>query len=225
MKWAFYFYVLSSYTVVIPLVRGLYLRKALSKDLRLFLTYLVVTLLFITVIVILSSRGINDLWIENCYLPIELGLVLWVLSLWQETALGAKLIRYTILGFVVVWLLELSTGKLFHDYSEFARPLESVLFVVAAALTIYEKHFDSEVLLTDQPSFWICSGILVYYTPTLLVYVFSRVLAGEAREVLISATLASTLFTIASNILYAKAYSCPSQPTKYGGHLGSPQVS
>jgi hypothetical protein len=217
MKWFFWYYVASSETVLVPLLTGLRYRRFLGPDLKIFLLYLLVTILFVNVAIYFAATGRQNLWLENCDLPVEVGFIMWILSLWQPGSWLRDIMRYSILVFIFVLIAELALEHDFKDYTQFARPLEGVLFVLGGAWTAYSFHLDAEKLVTTRPAFWICAGLVLSYLPKLATYAASQILIEHARNILMASTLATTVFTILSNFLFTTAFRCQIRLPKSSG--------
>lgn len=210
MRWYFIYYAASSFTVLLPLTFAMKGRSRLDPDLRLFGIFLAVTTLYVALMVILASLRQNNLWLWNCYLPVEVGLVMWILSTWISRATTQRWLRASIIAFVAIWLIEILTAESIHAFSRVSRPLQGAIFIVGSSLVVFEKHNDPERLLSEVPAFWVCCGLLLYYTPTLLLYAVAKGLISRSTDILRSGLLLTPAITIMSNILFTKALRCPS---------------
>jgi hypothetical protein len=123
-------------------------------------------------LVVAEALG-NNLWMVYVTLPVEVGLVLWLLSEWQST----ELLRLTyslaipVMGTVVVSLLMLTDpAKTFYRY---VSPFLALLGLAAALHTLVHRTLLSRGPLIRQDWFWICLGMALFWLGYVSVPVFA----------------------------------------------------
>lgn len=115
----------------------------------------------------------NNLWMVYVTLPIEVGLVLWLLSEWQPT----ELLRLTytlaipVMGTVVISLLMLTDPT--KTFYRWVSPFLALLALVAALQTLVHRALLSRSRLTEQDWFWVCLGMSLFWLGYVSVPVFA----------------------------------------------------
>jgi hypothetical protein len=216
-SWIFYYYHGASFTVGIPLAYGFRFRRTLSPDLKALMRYLWVTFIIDAVNTIVPYFMYNTVWVDNCYLPIEVAFTMWVFLEMQNSEKKKIGFMCAILAFSLLWLGEIIIVHKLFQYSEFSRPIEGLMFVVAAAVSIFGMQSDATQLLTERPAFWICAAFLLFYTPNVLLYFLTDILMAISPHVLLQTMLPTTALSLASYLLMTKAFQCHSQRLKLSG--------
>ena len=210
--WAFF-----SVFNFLPVIYGLKIFQTLNKELRIFYWYLMAGLIDWLVGLFFALQSRNTLWLNNLFLPIELGFVLWLFAMWQTRLKIKYVLQFTFLGFVVVFITELIIARNLFDYTLISGPLESVILIVASFLTIHDANKDYDTMLTDQPRFWISTGILLASSGVIVVQVLSHMLLQYHRDLFQYAIFVSPLSNTLAQFLFFGGLRCHYKLQKSGG--------
>ncbi len=118
----------------------------------------------------------NNLPVLHVYTLIEIGLLLWCFSAIIR-GLNFYLIVTLFLGFVAleIWLIQ--DWQPLEVYNTVVRSLESVLFILLSVIyfakTIWNMHVEH---LTQEPEFWFCTALLLYFSGNLIIFGFSNMM-------------------------------------------------
>jgi hypothetical protein len=201
----------------IPIIYGMKAFRTFGADLRIFYSYLIILMIAWIIATVFAFQGKNNHVILNVVSMIEFGLLLWVVSLWQKNSRIQLAIRITIIAYVIILLSEIIVMQNINDFTTFSGPLEYVMFIVFSALTLYGVNQDTNSILTDQPRFWISSGILLFSSGALVVIIFSRWLLQNNPSLLKNALIIQSVSSSVANILYFVGFRCHYKMQKSGG--------
>lgn len=104
----------------------------------------------------------NNLFVGFIFLPIEAGLILNAIALWQVIPVARTTVRFMIPLYAVVWLLAMIYVEDIRGYSIMAAPVLGLIVLACALFGLVSRaHRDPEpILRTDWG--WILSGLAIY---------------------------------------------------------------
>jgi hypothetical protein len=209
-------YFVLEYCPLIPLLYGLPKYALLGKPLKYFLLYLALSTLFTGVMTILAFKGPN-LWMLNLTMLIYVTIILWIFSLWQRPHSKLQiLLRGLVLFFYIVWLIEIVGQGRISQFTAYTRPLEGILFIFAACLTIYQANRDLDLPILDKPQFWISSGMLLYYGGVIIVNLVSDHLLHVSMDRLKDVFLIPAVMNVIAHLFFTGAFMCSPRGLAYG---------
>ena len=213
------FYLWASFEIfsLLPLIYGLRIYRRFDGELRLFYWYLLAGFLnwLVGLFVVLQAK--NTLWIANIFLPIELAFLLWLFSLWEKHDSIQLAMRVTIILFVLVWLAEISFLKNLREFSQISSPMENIILIIASFLIIHDANKDSEIMLTDQPRFWIATGILLSSSGVVVILILSNWLLKFYPDIFRYAIFVSPISSSVAQILFFGGFRCHYRLQTSGG--------
>jgi hypothetical protein len=175
---------------LISIILGINLLRHFDISLKLIFSLLCLGLM--TDVILFICIGIfkkHNLFIINIYTILELVL----LSIFYITIIKRlffkRLIVFLLLIYVLVALFDFYINSVFsishYKISSFANFLISFY---AICFFIFSMNSHSEKISTKSPLFWINSGILVYYMPFIIIYLFTEYL-NKTSNLFISALM------------------------------------
>lgn len=104
----------------------------------------------------------NNLFLGLVFLPLEGGLILSAIALWQVIPVARSTVRFMIPLYAVVWLLAMLFVEDPRGYSIMASPVLGLIVLACALFGLVSRaHRDPEpILRTDWG--WILSGLAIY---------------------------------------------------------------
>jgi hypothetical protein len=213
------FYIYQSFSVftLLPIIYGLKIYDKFNREMRIFYIFLCITFLQLAVATYLAFQGKNTLWIVNLYTPIEVGFILWLYSLWQKNRMIQLALRISIIIFVCIWLGEIIVLKNIRDFTILSGPLDNFLVIIASAISLYDANKDSEIIITDNPQFWISSGLLLFNSSMLVILILSHTLLKYKPDILQNAMFVQPISSMFAQILFFGGFRCYYRTLKYGG--------
>lgn len=190
---------------LIPAVGGLWAIKHLGKGMRIFFFYCLMALPFDLLNLTLRIYEINNFWVLHVFTLCEYALIAATLSVWATSGLQ-KLIRFSITGFIVVWIISKFFIESFSTYDNFMSTTESVLLIILTTtiltrLSTLTENFD------EDPRFWVLIALLFYFAGNFTVFAL--------RNYLYFWYIHNIILTI-TNILIFKAFLCSRNPLNSG---------
>lgn len=158
------------YIIVLCILVGLItlLRKEHPPHIGLFTAYLFLTFFAETSGYILLLQQKDNSPIYNVYIIINFSYLIFLLrSFLQEEGIK-KVLSWTIIVFVVIALINLFFVQKWHSFNTYTFVLGSIAMVICSIYYFYHrmKFPDYKNLLRD-PTFWIATGLLFFYTCSL----------------------------------------------------------
>lgn len=150
----------SIYSVIIPIVLGLRHVMALTKPMRFFLFFLVVSLCFDTYSVVTSTNGINNMAGLHLYTVVEYGCMAYFFSLISTKPKLTILIRVSL---VAVALAAYYYAMFIGSLLTYNTPVRSATAALIAAMSSYFLIKEMQHDQFPTPTFYITTGILLYF--------------------------------------------------------------
>ena len=95
-----------------------------------------------------------------------------------------------------------------RHFNNFSRPMASLILTMVSAYTLFELNKEKIVSVVREPRFWICSGVLLYYTSTLFLFSLSNTLLDLPMHIVKLLFEFNIVMNIAANIFYTKGFLC-----------------
>jgi len=202
MPLSYIYYYTFQYSSLIPLLYGLKHYKKVNVPLKYFLGYLTVSSILTIIMTVLSLQGQNNLWLMNISQPLYAGFLLWTFALWEKSAVIRRMMRLSIIFFVMVWAWEMTLGGTIFEFTTYSRPLLNILLIVSSCLILYEGNKNVDIPLMEQPQFWISAGVLLYFAGMIAVNLASSALMKISNEDLFAALMIQPALSFFAHLLY-----------------------
>jgi hypothetical protein len=194
---------------ILPLAIGLFRIRILSREMR-FL-FLLLTVGFTTDLLnaTIFLRTQYAPWLVHFYNLVELGMVMLIVSFWQESQKVKRLFQILTAAYVLFWLyakfaLESLDGSYYLTGS-----ISAVILVLSAGYTFFLVIGNRVQPLLNDYRFWVLLSFVVYYICILLPIALQSVIFSRSKELLIIAWAITWIATIISNIIFAIGFLCP----------------
>ena len=193
----------------VTILAGTYAFRFINKESKVLLAYQVISLCSSILMIYLGwVLRQSNLWLIHLYTPIQFGLLMWILSSWQENANVKRLFQLLIPAFVLVWAVAAIFVEHKNEFNTFSRPTESILLIIASGYTLYQVNKEKVESLFSQPSFWVGSGTLVYFTGMVILFTLTNVLLSSSESGLRTAWTVQWIMSVIANFLYVGAFLC-----------------
>ncbi len=162
---------LGSLSIFVTFIVALCFCKKFDKSTKLFFSYLTLSAIFETIMIIWVVKGENNLWISHIFTPIEYGLLAYLLSYWQENHTIKKLMRYSIpVVIILIISLNLSGIEPTNIFDYISIPITSLLLTAFSWHILHQMSIrDTGNLLKDH-KFWITAGVFIYFSSGLFIF-------------------------------------------------------
>ncbi|TAK52118.1 MAG: hypothetical protein EPO24_15430 [Bacteroidetes bacterium] len=166
---------------------------------------------------VLGKLGINNMVIMNMQIPVEYGFFVVALSFWVGSRGVQRVLRFSIIAYLVCWLILFLTLESFFKFSSIARPLLTVLVLIAAVVTLVYLLRDTSYPLLLQPAFWICSGLIIYNAGNATFFLITQYLFHISENTLVTAWVLHNIIGVFSYVLFAGGFICQRMRLNSGG--------
>lgn len=199
---------LSTFIPLVPVIVGIPFVRTGAKDQKILFVYLFISFLSSVVSTISAYHKMNNLWMTNLFTPFQFGMLMWLLSSWHATSVK-KVFVWTIPIFIFLWLVAVTFFENIRGFSSYVRPLEALVLISASGYTLVKLTSEESDSILRIPSFWVASGILLYFTGMIVLFSLSSILLREDVETLrlLWAPIQS-VSNISSNLLFTAGFLC-----------------
>ena len=191
-------------------------RQSNPRYIKMFPFFLVATMAIEFAGGLMSGRKIHTILMYNIFTSVEFLFYLWVL---QEIIIDKKIKR--IIRFCQVIYLILSLWEILHSLKSGSFHTETYmlgcLFIVGSCICYFFEIFRQTraTNLVREPGFWICSGLLFFYTCTSPYYGFANLLRRLPDQDVEILTAIIVLLNILLYSSFAIAFLCRFKIRKY----------
>jgi hypothetical protein len=201
---------LSSASILIPMLLGLCFFKYLSEWQKYFFFYIVLSLLFESVSIILYYNKINNHWLFKLILLTDMFFFIWFYHKLGISANLLKVFSIAILGFSLVFFTvkDILNAHLLFDSLFYI--LIFLFFIIQSAIAIIHIFENTDLNPTSNFIFWIAFARLMYFLIIFVIYVYPTLQSvGYDKKLfwLVFNTI-NAIGNILGNILYGVSFLC-----------------
>jgi hypothetical protein len=169
------------YFVLIGFLAGMfiYFRKDTPLYLRLFTWFLFLTIIVETIASVLSERKIYNILLYNIFTSFEFIFYFWVLRQVITGETVRKILSYCLLLYPLLSLAEIIIRLKANGFHAITYSL-GCLLIVALCIYYFIELFQRPhaANLFSESTFWICSGLLFYYSCSFPFFALSNYLTN-----------------------------------------------
>ncbi len=183
--------------LIIPLAIGMVKRKKLRKEQRLVLVLVAITLVSDSITFYLKVREINNLWVYHFFVPIYFLVLVEIYKQELSVLFSGKvfdIFRGLWIAFVIVnsiWFQPLNT---FNSNAITTSSLVYIILSLAYFYRLLKKPLNYR--LETTPMFWLNTGVLLYYSGTLVMFILINNFLDEDRPAIINFWALNVFFSI-----------------------------
>lgn len=184
------------------------MRNSLSRQMRLLIVYFGEGLFAEILFAYLGSKGINNLWLLHLFTIIDYCLLIAVFALWQKNILLRRILQISIPLIIILGIISILYLENIRHFNNFTRPMTSLILTMVSAYTLFELNTEKIVSLFREPRFWVCSGVVLYFTSTLLIFSLSNILLNLPHHLVRVIFEFNIIMNIVANIIYTRGFLC-----------------
>jgi hypothetical protein len=203
---------LSTYSVFIPGIIGMFRWKVMDRSFRPFIVLIWFGCFFEVLMAIMIELGYYTVSVANVYFLIEALLILWFL--YKQGLFERHPAWMPVLAFVLcsAWAFETLIWKDITDYAAYFRLATSFMIVLMSitALNRFLLHFTTSI--SKESRFFIYTGFILYFTLSVLINAF--LLKGvDMSKFVLNVQVIHLVVNIITNVFYCiAALHIPKQP-------------
>jgi len=199
-----YFYLV----ICIPLLIGVIKVHRLNYEQKLVLVIVLIALVNELLATYLRMRGVNNLWVYHLFVPCTFLVILRIYKKVFEQVISRWVFNATSISFLLFAAFNSLFIQPLDVFNSNTITVSSVLYILLSITYFHQLLRNTAHLALERtPMFWLNTGVLIYYSGTLLLYVLVNYVAGlgETAKVSISLWALNIVFNIILNIFYALA--------------------
>ncbi|HEX6643782.1 MAG TPA: hypothetical protein VF037_03845 [Gemmatimonadales bacterium] len=203
-------------TFVIPVVVALYCRVR-SAPLKIIAAYTSIAFAQSLYLVWLASHGIHNLWLMHLFIPVQAGMFLWALALWQTREIARTAVLLTIPLYLAAWIVLTLTVESFSTFPRFVKIFEGLLVIAVASYTLVTRSQHISGPITSYPWFWVGAALVIYLSFGAIVNPVSSLLLPYAPERVLIMSGVNSVLLMVCNVCFARAMVTASARLRAGG--------
>ena len=198
------FHHISAVAILLPIMVSFFHYKHIVKELKTVSIFLCFVAVFEIICIILANYSINNLPFLHLYTIFEfsfLGLVFYQVFAHPSFK---KAIIVTIIAFAAFAIINAFFIQTIYEFNTIAHAVESFLLILLALLFFFKVFHESAVMhLGKYPMFWINSGILIYFSGSFFLFIFSNYILMQSHDMLHAYRGIHSLLNILLNLFFA----------------------
>ena len=205
MKYLEIIRIINIYSIVLPILIGLFFYKYLKFSERIILSFLITVGLFDVLLFILSDLNINNLMFYQIYNKIE---YVFIATFYLSTL--KYYFRYKYIRSIYFTIFIISIIVSYYKYSmlnidSISSTLVSLTFIFSAIVLLFKSQFSENSNLLLSSTRLINITILFYYSTTFFIYLLSDWIILNQLESFQNIWIINTIASLITNILFTLA--------------------
>lgn len=176
---------ISAYSVIIPLVVGLFKLQQMSRSEKYWLYLMGVSLLVEIAGVFLIERYANNQYIYHVYTILEFTLI----SLFYAGVVQSRAFSWVIKGLILLFGGVVFFDNYFNGYTSMdniSTATESIVFLLYANILFFSLLKRPVYLnVAATPVFWLNSAVMLYFAGNLFIFIFSNYLETNSPKIFV----------------------------------------
>ena len=184
--------------------------------LRLFPFFLLATLIAEGIGSYRSATNQSNLDIYNFFSVFEFFFYLWIISIIVNKKSAKKILRITSITYVIIAVINIIYIQKMKSFHTVTYSFGCLLIVIACIYYFLELfRLPKSVKLQNNPSFWLCSGLLFFYCCGFPLYGLVNYWADISQLVIDNFDKIFTILNIFLYTLFTIAFLCLIKTRKY----------
>ena len=204
---------ISLFSAVLPIGVGIARINILHRGMNSLLFYLILAL-SADIYFVWFARGYQFiLGLHHVYYFIEYILIMYIITIWQESRKLKRLFKVLMLGYIMFWIIAKLTFEPLNGLYTFTASTSQVLLIIGAEVSLFYLVGNRIQPILNDYRFWVLLSFVVYYAGTLLVLTSRGVLLQFSSEIIFLAASIDWGLKILFNILFTIGFLCPQTRT------------
>lgn len=170
-------------SVMLPVFIFLYKHGRFPAALKVLFLYLLVSSLINVSGIVLAHKNLPNLWLLHIYTIIEAVFLLLFFMLINTSPVIKKILRVLLLLFPLACIANMLLFQSSDKFNTYARSVEALLFIFFSIRYWLSNSEESEYETWFQnPYNWVTSGILLYFSSSFFLFLFSNIMLADAHQ-------------------------------------------
>lgn len=170
------------FSILIPIIIGVFFYKKAKPEFRLLLYYLIVSGIINLVAITLQRYHITNLPLLHLYTIIEAVFILSYFRSIFKDPLIKKVLLFLIFLFPILCVLNFTFLQSIYSFNTYTRPLEAIMITFFCLFYLYKSGFKENWL--QQPINWFNMGILIYFPVACIIFISSNYFTASSNATL-----------------------------------------
>ncbi|WP_045114865.1 hypothetical protein [Microscilla marina] len=202
INWSFVLANVSVASILLPAILAIILFKKQTLPLKILSILLWVGVLVEIVARTLAIYKLPNLPALHVYVVIEFALLAWMYQLYLHKTYARYVIPVIIIAFTIFSIINSLFIQSIYTFNTYSRPISNLLLIIFALSYFYKMLRELKVrYLEKAPMFWVNTGILIYFSGSLFLFIFSNYIVSDKGLLLLMWNIHSFL-NIIHNIFY-----------------------
>ncbi len=164
----------------------------------------------------------NNLFLFIFINPVEDGVILWALSLWQLKPLTRLAFRIAIPIVIVIYVVIAIVFNEVTDVQTFAGPFRAMVVLFASLFTLLSRSTHDAEGIWTKDWFWVSVGVSIYYGLLVAVEPIVAIVTPRSTDTSLAVSSVKAIGDVVAFILIWRGMRCPLTPTNYSGLISRP---
>lgn len=203
--WAEFITDLSLYSVLMPVIIGVFRFKYLSALQKMIALLVLSTLLGEVGNFVLDKLLGNNLPVAHLFTLVQFILLIKIMEQGLHPMIPKKIFKGLLITFIIVALMDAFWWNGIYSFNSYSRPLASYIFIFLALCFFYKTLKELKIKQLElEPLFWISIGLIIYFSGSQLIFLFTNFIK-TSNEALLTLWGIHAIFNIVLNITYSIA--------------------
>ncbi|MEP0266025.1 hypothetical protein [Dokdonia sp.] len=112
-------------------------------------------------------------------------------------------------GFTITWCINICTGKGWWAFPDYIHALEAIIIITLVILWFIKMLKEKTIAQPYKTfEFWICAGLLIFFSGNFLLFVFPKFILNTGNEVFLAIWKVNNILNILLYSIYTIALLC-----------------
>lgn len=197
---------ISAYSICLPAAIGLIRLRNLTWEQQIVLRLVGISIFFeFAALYIGAALDLKNLPLLHIFTVLQFYLLALIYRRNLPPVIPTRIINWLIIVFVVIAILSAIFLEGLLRFNTYPRALESIMLIFFSLTFFYKTLKELKIKkLEREPVFWINSGVLIYFSGSLLIFIVSNYFF-TSDDILFVAWGIHAILNIVNNLLYGIA--------------------
>jgi hypothetical protein len=198
----------AAFSFLVPAVIGLRHWRRSIPPMKIFILFFVYSLIHLSIEFTFGRMGIANHFLSNIYMVVNVECILYLYIKWNQKKYLQGILKIAGIMYFVFWLLDMTFFPFPIEFRENIDTFANGVMLIASVIMLYQLTKLSDQSVTSYSVFWIAVGTSLYAAGTIVVFTFSNTVLEMGMESFNLLWHINWVFTIISNIIVARSFSC-----------------
>lgn len=171
--------------------------------------YLLFSVLLFAVSNYMADKSINNMFLYHLFSLAEVIFLSFFFRKILKTPLIRKAIPYFILLFILVFVFSTLFLEKLDSFNSNTSGIEFLIIIIFCMAYYFQLANSDEILFfTQNPIFWIVSGLFIYYASSMMMFALYKYAAESNKDFVLNFWMFQVIMYLVKNILITKGILC-----------------